>query len=271
VYHDAHAHLGWTMLTFLRRLLDRFRVAPQSGPRVTGLPASSNGASSFHVNWEMPPDRSIVAVEATLEILVPPVVDRLHFWALQASFVGPEGRLGGAHLGLQWHPSHPGHTAVNWGGYDRNGLILDGTSSDLPSARGNANTRDYAWAPATPYRLRISPGSNDGWWLGEVTNLVSGETTKVRELHPGGERLISPVVWSEVFARCDDPGVTVRWSDLTAIDDQGGHIQPAAVRANYQSHESGGCANTSTTTDGIGVLQETSTMRATPQGGRLTL
>ncbi|MCX6523597.1 MAG: hypothetical protein NTX58_02345, partial [Actinobacteria bacterium] len=75
--------------------------------RVAGLPTSSNRASSFHLSWQLPSeeDSPITAVAVTLEILEPPSVERLYFWALQADFADENGRHGGgAHLGLQWHP-----------------------------------------------------------------------------------------------------------------------------------------------------------------------
>ena len=39
------------------------------------MPPSGNGASSFHLHWQMPVMREpIVAVAATLEVVEPPVV-----------------------------------------------------------------------------------------------------------------------------------------------------------------------------------------------------
>ena len=143
----------------------------------------------------------------------------LYFWALQASFVD-RGRDGGAgHLGLQWHPDHPGSTAVNWGGYDATGRELSGSAATLPSALDNPNTRDLAWSPGVAYRLGIrrvteaesaAGGVPDGLvaWRGEVTDLSSGITTVVRDLWAAGSGLAAPVVWSEVFAACDDPAVS---------------------------------------------------------------
>jgi len=108
-----------------------------------GRPRSSNAASSFHLTWlvdQPSADRPWVAAEATLEVLVAPTVPALWFWALQASFVD-RGRDGGAgHLGLQWHPDHPGSTAVNWGGYDASGTELSGSAAGVASARGKPNT-----------------------------------------------------------------------------------------------------------------------------------
>ena len=162
----------------------------------------------MHLRWDPPPPPSL-EVAVTLEIVEPPVVPQLYFWAMQASFVERGRRVGGAHLGLQWYSLHPGSTAVNWGGYRDGAGELEGEASQLPSATGNPNTRDFMWLPGRPYRLRIS-GDGDGWWSGEITDLTTGEATVVRRLYGGGTELSEPVVWSEVFARCDDPSVTVR-------------------------------------------------------------
>ena len=206
----------------------RFRTT-----RTTGLPTSSNGASSMHVHW--PLRAGATEVEVTLEVLEPPRTPHLHFWALQMSFVGPAGRrIGGAHLGLQWHPQHPGRTAVCWGGYrdDGSGRELDGDPSPLPSATGNPNTRDLTWLPRTPYRLRITA---DG------SGFV--DDTFIRRLRvDGAHTLGGAVVWSEVFAPCDAPTTAVRWSGIGA---------PA--RLTYQSYADGGCTNARTTPDGDGA------------------
>ena len=53
----------------------------RAGPRTTGFPPSPNGASSFHLIWTPAPDEALVEVAAVLEVLVPPAVDRLYFWA----------------------------------------------------------------------------------------------------------------------------------------------------------------------------------------------
>ena len=126
--------------------------------------------------------------------------------------------------------------------------------SALPSATGNPNTRDLAWRPRTPYRLTIHA---DG--TGAVTDLERGGTTVVRRLAvDGATHLRHLVVWSEVFARCDDPPTTVRWSDLTP---------PAtALHVTYQSFEDGGCTNTDVRLSGDAITQHTNTERTTPEG-----
>ncbi len=257
------------------RFLDRLRRAVQPWDGTAGRPRSANGASSLHLSWELG-DGSWVACEATLEVLVPPSVPKLYFWALQASFVGTGFGGGGAHLGLQWHPAHPGGTAVNWGGYGPTGRELDGSESTLPSATGNVNTRDYRWEPGRPYRLRIEPSPDEPAgtaWRGSVTDVAAGATTVVRDLFAPGDRLDGLMVWSDVFADCDEPSVTVRWSDLRAYDREGRARAPSAVRVNYQRVAEGGCANTTAVSDpaGRGVLQVTATERVTTQGARLEL
>ena len=201
--------------------------------RTSGPPTSTNGASSMHVHWPARPGTT--ELEVTLEVLEPPRTPHLHFWALQATFLGPGGRrIGGAHLGLQWHPHHPGSTAVCWGGYrdDGSGRELDGDPAPLPSATGNPNTRDLTWHPQRPYRLRITAGGD-----GFVDDVL------VRRLYvEGAVELAHPVVWSEVFAPCDAPSTAVRWSGVGT---------PA--RLTYQSYADGGCTNVRTMPHGDGA------------------
>lgn len=249
-----------------------------------GRPPSGNGASSCHLFWEVPHGTApIVAVSVTLEVVDPPRTDDLVFWALQASFADPAGRAGGgAHLGLQWYSSHPGHTAVNWGGYASGAGELTGSRSDLPSAPGNANTRDFPWRPGVPYGLRIAAagpapagrGVPDGAtaWRGSVTDLVTGSATVVRELYAPGDRLTGPMVWSEVFAPCDAPGCAVRWSAAAVETADGVAHRVTTATANYQSLADGGCVTTDSTPDGAGgIVQRTGVARRTPQGARLRL
>ncbi len=101
------------------------------GPREAGPPRSPNGASSFHLVWELPAaarSARLVEVSAVLEIVVPPQVPALDFWALQVDFLAGDRFRGGAHTGLQWNRRYPGYTAVNWGGYasqeDEGGISL---------------------------------------------------------------------------------------------------------------------------------------------------
>jgi hypothetical protein len=264
------------MPPWLRRLLALLRgsggggTGSPGGGRVRGDPPSGNGASSFHLSWDLPGE--FAAVSVTLEVLEPPSVDRLYFWALQATFTD-RGRDGGAaHLGLQWHPSYPGRTAVNWGGYRPTGSVLAGSESLLPSSAGNPHTRDYRWSAGRPYRLRIarSPETLTAW-RGSVTDLRSGRETVVRDLDAQGTHLRGVVMWSEVFARCEHPSVAVRWSAPEAVTDGGEVVRPTAVVVNYQSHGDGGCANTNSVADEVGLVQRTNCDRATPLGARLAV
>lgn len=240
--------------------------------RTRGLPTSANGASSFHLRWHIPASAPLVAVEATLEVLEPPAVDRLYFWALQVGFHDGRRDRGAAHTGLQWLPAPPGPSrpAVNWGGYRSptdGGGELGGNESDLPGLDDNPNTRLYSWQPGRPYRLAVerSP-AGDGWWRATVTDTVTGETTVVRDLDARASWLSSPVVWSEVFARCDDPRVTVRWSGLRALGDGGEALAPGELSVSYQSRAEGGCDNTTVEVDRVGVLQVTASPRAVRSG-----
>ena len=233
--------------------------------RTGGFPPSGNGASSFHLFWQLPTGEGLVEAAVTLEVLTPPAVEHLYFWALQVAFPGE----GAAHLGLQWNHRHPGFGAVNWGGYGAGGSLLTGTESTLPSTPDDPNTRDYAWEPGRPYRLGVRRAA-EGGWRGEVTDVATGNTTVVRDLVAAAPYLVEPMVWSEVFARCDDPSVTARWSDFEVVTDRDERIVPGALAVNYQSHVDGGCTNTASRRDDRGgVLQVTNTERLTPQGARL--
>lgn len=230
--------------------------------RDSGEPTSSNRASSFHLVWTVPP-APLDEVSATFELLTEPSVPRLYFWALQVEFVDSGGSAGGAHLGLQWHPSYPDNRAVNWGGYDRSGELA-GSRSALSSTLGNVNTRDYRWETGVPYRFSIS-SPQPGQWRGTVTNLATSESTVVRDLYAGGTHLARPMVWTEAFCRCDDPPVAARWSALRATADGAG-IPIESVMINYQSLTQGGCTNTTVRQDETGFLQITATQRELPQG-----
>ena len=255
------------MRSFLARI---FGDRPQ-GPdpvRDRGRPPSGNGASSLHLVWE-DGSRPWRAVRATLEVSNPPRTNDLYFFALQATFATAGRHLGGAHVGLQWNQRHPGNTAVNWGGYrsqELGGDILEGTESALPSLPADPNTRDYPWQSHKPYRLTIAAGSEPGWWLGSVEDLTTQVVTEIRELQGGGDALVAPMVWAEVFAPCDGPAMTIRWTDLEVASSAGEWRSIEAVRVNYQSYRQGGCTNTNAAAAGGGWIQETSAPRRSPQG-----
>lgn len=251
------------------------RLAARDGSSFDGTrgrPRSANGASSSHLVWLVPPGRWSEA-EAGLEVVEVPAVPALVFWALQASFVdGSEGgrRHGAGHLGLQWYPAHPGSTAVNWGGYGPDGRELRGSASALPSATGNPNTRDLAWRPARPYRLRIAPAP-DGGWRGTVVDASSGVETTIRDLHAGGTHLDGLVVWSEVFADCEAPAGVVRWGGLRVRGEDGRWVGVPRVRVGYQAVVDGGCVTTDATVAGDAFEQRTGVVRTTPPGTVLTV
>lgn len=224
----------------------------------------------MHLFWEVPPV-PLVEVSADLEVVDRPTVDKLYFWALQVNFSERGVDRGGAHLGLQHHPRYPDGGAVNWGGYHPGGGELSGSLSELPSTLDNVNTRNLRWAAGRRYRLRVfSPEA--GRWRGTVTDTDSGVQTVVRDLFVDAGQLVRPMVWSEVFAHCDHPSVTVRWSNLTALPAGGGSVRALSVRTNYQSHRNGGCANTTSLVDaeGSGFLQRTTTERLHQSGAILT-
>jgi hypothetical protein len=259
--------MGWRELLGISR----------TGERTHGRPQSGNAASSFHLFWDLPRHDPLHEVSATFELLDEPMRDDLYFWALQAGFADANGAYGGAHFGFQWHPQYPDKRAVCWGGYANVGGELDGGPTTFPSIDGNTNVCMYRWTTGQRWTWRIRhvtdstatspPGQST--WRAEFDDPNTGETVPIRDLWCRGDRLIDPMVWSEVFAHCDDPCVRVRWSDLTARTADG-VVRPTAVSVNYQSFADGGCTNTDVYDDGIGIVQSTNTGRMTTQGTRLT-
>ena len=248
---------GW------RRWFSRATAGPGTGE-------PGKGVSSFHLWWQDAPSEPVVAVEVTLEVVEAPTVDRLYFWALQATFNDATTDHGGAHLGLQWNPRYPGSRAANWGGYPKFGqwgAVLQGTPSPLPSTPNDPNTRDYPWQPGVPYRLRIS--RSDVGWRGEITDTTTGQTQLVRDLLADGDRLTSVTMWSEVFARCDHPSAMARWSRPEWTTVPGGVTSLTRVRVTFPS--GGDCPNTDVGTDGVGIFQRTNTPRTHRDGDVLAV
>lgn len=237
--------------------------------RESGRPPSANGASSMHAHWlELPP--RIVSCSVDITVTTRPTSDDLHFWALQASFVDGGRRFGAGHFGLQHYPQHPGSCAVNWGGYHSDaGGELSGTTSPLPSAANNVNTRDCMWSEGVRYRYDITQSANG--WTGTLTDTSTGEPTTVRELFAPSSHLGNIVMWSEVFARCEGPSSTVRWQNATVTTDGGTAHPITAFSLTYQAHHEGGCSNTSTTTDRDSIVQTTATTRVHEHGAVLKL
>ena len=243
--------------------------------RIEGAPTSSNGASSFHLSWECPPV-ALAEVSVTLTIRDAPQVDKLYFWALQASFAQNGIAMGAAHLGLQYHPAYPHSTAANWGGYQSGGTELEGSTSTLPSTLDNPNTRDYTWRVGSAYRLRIYQAKEQDRWCGSVTDLDSGIETVIRELFVSADSLVAPVMWTEAFCDCDDPSVSVVWSEPEVVPKvatgQGDPHLVTAVNTNYQAYENGGCTNTvSILEPSLGFVQQTNCERSVPSHSRLVL
>jgi hypothetical protein len=191
----------------------------------------------------------VSTASASLVVVRPPVVDELYFWALQVTFEDGAG----AHVGLQWLPgagaARRAGPAANWGGYEAGGRELAGSPP--------GNTHPYPWVVGRQYSLSVVRGSVG--WMGRVSD--GAGTVFERELLVGGHTLSSPMVWSEVFARCDHPSVMVRWSSLR-VDG----VEVRRARAKYQAD---GCTNTDSSVDGDGFVQTTCTERRTPQGGWL--
>lgn len=244
----------------------RFEPVVTGPVRDRGLPPSPNGASSFHISWDVP-DVRLASVSVILEVLTPPGVDRLAFFAIQASFWSPARHEGGAHIGIQWNPRHPRNLAVNWGGYDRGGAILAGTESSLPSTPLDPNTRDFAWVPGARYRLTIGPRTpdvrNPSRWPARIEGLDTGEDVVVRYLLCDGDHLRSPMVWSELFTRCDDPPIEVRWSEPSALGLDGEPVLVDRGRVTYQAYDAGGCTNTTAESDQLGIVQRSGCERRT--------
>lgn len=241
------------------------------GPRVSGRPPSGNGASSFHVWWDT--NEPLAQVSAVLEVVEPPTVARLYFWALQVSFWSEARHEGGGHTGLQWNQRHAESTAVNWGGYYQAGGILPGSDSPLPSSPSDSNTRDFPWVPGARYRFTIGPrlvGEGDeSLWPARIEGLDTGEKVEIRRLTCPGDHLRGPVVWSEIFADCDHPSVAVRWSELTGVTTGGERVAITKARVSYQSDQDGGCANTTVLVDGSGIVQRSNSERTTRHNSTL--
>ena len=237
--------------------------APGARERTSGRPTSSNGASSFHLFWNVPPE-PLREVAVTVTVQEPPTTPDLYFWALQASFLDGSRRTGAAHLGLQHHPGYPGSTAANWGGYHESGGELTGELL-LPSMLNNPNTCDFPWTPGSEYRLRIAPGSPNHW-QGSVTDLSSNHEVVIRHLRGGGSALGAPAVWSEVFADCSAPSTAIRWTDPTVVTESGRLVQVETARVNYQTEVGGGCSNTTVAVTADGIVQRTSHPREVSTG-----
>lgn len=262
-------------------VLDRIRalLSPAApGMRTSGPPTSSNGASSLHLFWVSEhTTEPVVAIGVDLEVLQTPSVDRLCFWALQATIRSGTAVIGGAHLGLQHHPDYPGGTAANWGGYHGRDSPetgeLSGSPLAFPSALANPNTCNFEWVAGAAYRLEIQMRS-PGRWAGLVSRIGEGDPIELRVLDCPGDRLTDFAVWTESFADCDAPGAAVRWANPTLTTASGTLVGIEHAVVNYQKVADGGCSNSDSSparTDGnaSGIVQRTGVSRANLQGSRL--
>lgn len=252
-----------------------------------------NGATSMHLWWDKPSSSRGLprAVSVDLEVLKLPTVNKLYFWALQGSFCNEDGseRTGGAHIGLQFHPSIPTRRGANWGGYDSDGSILEGSTLAIQSSLGCKNTGDFEWEAGRKYRITIGPyvpapsksgasgkgnGSGDerGGWPGKILDVESGTEVELRRLYAAGPVLDSAVMWSEVFASCDDPSAAVRWSGMQYYFEDGTSAAVENVGVNYQKCgcDLEECAKTNAFVDETGGVQQvTSTRREIAKGTKL--
>jgi len=243
-------------------LAARWRASSPAAPAEPAL-----GVTSFHLWWQdLDAGTPIVEASAVLTVVQPPAVDRLYFWALQATFLDGGRSYGGAHTGLQWNPRHPRNRAVNWGGYADPPVsnVLRGSTSMLPSTPDDPNTRDYPWEPGRPYRFTIRRG-DDGW--SADVGPVGEAPVAIRSLFAGGDRLAGLVVWSEVFAACSDPPVVVRWSELSATTASGEVVRPESVRVSFQGE--GTCPNTDVRLTPDGIEQASGVARTVRDGAVL--
>ena len=236
-------------------------------PRTSGFPTSSNRASSFHLHWLGLPSERLVEASVELEVVAGPAVPHLYFWALQASFADGRRRLGGAHLGLQWHAAAPRPHRGELGRVRRRRAASStGSESPLPSATGNPNTRDFCVVPRVgPTASRSAPADSP------VPGVVRSTASACVSWPPVVGELVDLMVWSEVFARCDDPSVVVRWRNFAAVTPDGREVRPDRLQVTYQSAADGGCDNTSVAVEGGAAEQVTAVSRQVPSGTVLPL
>ena len=229
-----------------RRLVQRWTTA--FGPRVTGFPTSSNRASSFHLRWlGLPPDDRVVEASATLEIVEPPAVPQLYFWALQASFVDGTpivrcrpSRPAMALSSPRWHCGQLGRVRR------RPAASSTGRCRSCRAPPATRTPGTSAGSRAARTACRSVPARGTGDWRGSVDGHV------VRELHGGGTGLADMMVWSEVFARCDDRSGRGAMERLHGQDAQPARSRPDRLAVSYQSKLDGGCDNTTVVVDGDG-------------------
>ena len=89
----------------------------------------------------------------------------------------------------------------------------------------------------------------------------------LRELLADGDRLTSPVMWAEVFARCDHPSTAVAWTDVSATGFDGSPVAVRSVRTSFPA--SGDCENTTVDVLDGALVQRTNRPRSVPAGALL--
>jgi hypothetical protein len=243
----------------------RWLAPGRAAPHVAGYPTSPNRASSLHLRWELPAAAGpVVAAAVVLVVEAAPPVPDLYFWALQAAFVDGAGRHhGGGHSGLQWHRAHPDSRAVNWGGNGPDGRTLDGSASSLPSATGNANTRDLVAArPAFHAHHRTRRRGRLGRNRRRPAGPHAGGRWRQARHADGVVRGVRPL--RRTRGGCALVGVP-------GHDHGGTDRHPGGRPRELPTPRPGGCDNTTALADGDAVRQITGTKRLVPQGARLPL
>lgn len=242
----------------------------------TGQPNAS-GASSFHVWW----DGSYLTdtyEEASVVLRVldnPPNMD-LYFWALQLSFGDGADELSGAHVGLQWNANYPSYNAVNWGGYtsDATPSELEGEAymaSTYETVDSLTNTFDYIWSRNTDYLLRVFKVASEGGdpvgttrWRATITDIESATPTEtvIRDVFGYGDQIHGITMWTEMFAECSEPRVSVEWKDMEClVEGTSAVVNPNHFIITYQEIASGGCHNTNTSLSGAVFTQSSGSER----------
>ena len=170
------------------------------------------------------PTQPLLECSAVLEVVVPPSVPRLYFWALQASFSDgtPTPRRCPPRIAVEHQVPAVGRRPT---GADtpRTGRCCRGPSPRCPSTRKDPNTRDYPWIAGHRYRLQDRPQRRDQRRHGRLAgndhpHRVGRRGQGARSPHQGAS------TWSGRWCgrRCSPgasiPTTVVRWSDLRAID-----------------------------------------------------
>jgi len=202
-----------------------------------------------------------------LEVLQPPAVEPpglLRHPGILLVAASPRRRR--PHRDPVESPASP-ELAVNWGGYDCDRRHPAGNGVVLAVHAPRPNTRDFAWEPGARYRLTIGPAppASRARAGGRPGSRVStpARTCWCATSCATGDHLRSPVVWSELFTRCDDPPIEVRWSEPSALGLDGEPVPVDRGRVTYQAYEAGGCTNTTVEPDEVGIVQRSGCERRT--------